>query len=61
MGVLNPLTNEQASPQLPDTVKKLAARARKVPNIFAAMALQRRPRKYARPRSVKTGSTLREY
>src|SRR5258708_14586927 len=38
MGVVNPLTKEQASPELQDTFEKLAARAGKVPNIFAAMA-----------------------
>jgi AhpD family alkylhydroperoxidase len=38
MGVVNPLTREQASPELQDTFEKLAARAGKVPNIFAAMA-----------------------
>jgi uncharacterized peroxidase-related enzyme len=38
MGVVNPLTKEQASPELQDTFEKLAARAGKVPNIFAVMA-----------------------
>src|SRR5258708_13547866 len=38
MGVVNPLTREQASPEVQDTFEKLAARAGKVPNIFAAMA-----------------------
>jgi uncharacterized peroxidase-related enzyme len=38
MGVVNPLTKEQASPELKDTFEKLAARAGKVPNIFAVMA-----------------------
>ena len=38
MGVVNPLTKEQASPEVQDTYEKLAARAGKVPNIFAAMA-----------------------
>jgi uncharacterized peroxidase-related enzyme len=38
MGVVNPLTQEQAAPELKDTFEKLAARAGKVPNIFAAMA-----------------------
>jgi uncharacterized peroxidase-related enzyme len=38
MGVVNPLTKEQASPELQDTFEKLAVRAGKVPNIFAAMA-----------------------
>jgi uncharacterized peroxidase-related enzyme len=38
MGVVNPLTKEQAAPEVQDTFEKLAARAGKVPNIFAAMA-----------------------
>jgi uncharacterized peroxidase-related enzyme len=38
MGVVNPLTKEQASLELQDTFEKLAARAGKVPNIFAVMA-----------------------
>jgi uncharacterized peroxidase-related enzyme len=38
MGIVNPLTKEQASPELQDTFEKLAARAGKVPNIFAVMA-----------------------
>jgi uncharacterized peroxidase-related enzyme len=38
MGVVNPLTKEQAAPELQDTFEKLASRAGKVPNIFAAMA-----------------------
>jgi uncharacterized peroxidase-related enzyme len=38
MGVVNPLTKEQATPELQDTFEKLAARAGKVPNIFAVMA-----------------------
>jgi uncharacterized peroxidase-related enzyme len=38
MGVVNPLTKEQAAPELQDTFAKLAARGGKVPNIFAAMA-----------------------
>ena len=38
MGVVNPLTKEQASPELQGTFEKLSARAGKVPNIFAAMA-----------------------
>jgi uncharacterized peroxidase-related enzyme len=38
MGVVNPLTKDQASPELQDTFEKLAARAAKVPNIFAVMA-----------------------
>jgi uncharacterized peroxidase-related enzyme len=38
MGVVNPLTKEQVSPELQDTFEKLAARAGKVPNIFAVMA-----------------------
>src|SRR6202049_4867652 len=38
MGVVNPLTKEQASPELQDAFEKLAARAGKVPNIFATMA-----------------------
>src|ERR1700693_4489031 len=38
MGVVNPRTKEQASPELQDAFEKLAARAGKVPNIFAAMA-----------------------
>ncbi len=37
MGVVNPLTIEQASPEVKGTFEKLAARAGKVPNIFAAM------------------------
>ncbi|HEX3377614.1 MAG TPA: carboxymuconolactone decarboxylase family protein [Candidatus Acidoferrales bacterium] len=38
MAVVNPLTKEQAAPELQDTFEKLAGRAGKVPNIFAAMA-----------------------
>ena len=38
MGIVNPLTKEQAAPELQETFEKLAARAGKVPNIFAAMA-----------------------
>jgi uncharacterized peroxidase-related enzyme len=38
MGVVNPLTKEQAAPEIHETFDKLAARAGKVPNIFAAMA-----------------------
>jgi uncharacterized peroxidase-related enzyme len=38
MGVVNPVTKEQASPELKDTFEKLAARAGKVPNIFGTMA-----------------------
>ena len=38
MGVVNPLTKEQAAPELHDTFAKLAGKAGKVPNIFAAMA-----------------------
>jgi uncharacterized peroxidase-related enzyme len=38
MGIVNPLTKEQASPELQDTFEKLAGRAGKVPNIFAVMA-----------------------
>jgi uncharacterized peroxidase-related enzyme len=38
MGVVNPLTKEQASPEVKVTFENLAARAGKVPNIFAAMA-----------------------
>jgi uncharacterized peroxidase-related enzyme len=38
MGVVNPLTKEQASPEVHEAFDKLSARAGKVPNIFAAMA-----------------------
>jgi uncharacterized peroxidase-related enzyme len=38
MGVVSPLTREQAAPELQKTFDALAARAGKVPNIFAAMA-----------------------
>jgi uncharacterized peroxidase-related enzyme len=38
MGIVNPLTKEQASPELQDTFEKLAGRAGKVPNIFGVMA-----------------------
>jgi uncharacterized peroxidase-related enzyme len=38
MGVVNPLTKEQAAPELQDILAKLASRAGKVPNIFGAMA-----------------------
>jgi uncharacterized peroxidase-related enzyme len=37
MGVVNPLTKDQATPELKDTFEKLAARAGKVPNFFATM------------------------
>ncbi|MGH9679812.1 MAG: carboxymuconolactone decarboxylase family protein [Candidatus Acidiferrales bacterium] len=35
---MNPLTKEQAAPEVHETFEKLAARGGKVPNIFAAMA-----------------------
>src|SRR6266700_3289975 len=38
MGVVNPLTIEQAAPDVRETFEKLSAHAGKVPNIFAAMA-----------------------
>jgi uncharacterized peroxidase-related enzyme len=38
MAAVSPLTIEQASPEVKDTFEKLAGRAGKVPNIFAAMA-----------------------
>lgn len=38
MGVVNPLTREQAAPELQKTFDALASRAGKVPNIFAVMA-----------------------
>jgi len=38
MGVVNPLTKEQASPEVQQAFEKLAARSGKVPNIFATMA-----------------------
>jgi uncharacterized peroxidase-related enzyme len=38
MGVVSPLTREQAAPELQKTFDALAARAGKVPNFFAAMA-----------------------
>jgi len=38
MGVVNPLTKEQAAPELKDTFEKMAARAGKMPNFFASMA-----------------------
>src|SRR5580704_15247533 len=38
MGVVSPLTREQAAPELQKTFDALAARAGKVPNIFATMA-----------------------
>jgi uncharacterized peroxidase-related enzyme len=38
MGVVNPLTKEQAAPEVQDTFAKLAGRAGKAPNIFAVMA-----------------------
>jgi uncharacterized peroxidase-related enzyme len=38
MGIVNPLTKEQAAPEVHETFEKLSARAGKVPNIFAAMA-----------------------
>jgi uncharacterized peroxidase-related enzyme len=38
MGVVNPLTQEQAPPEAQEVFEKLAARSGKVPNMFAAMA-----------------------
>jgi uncharacterized peroxidase-related enzyme len=38
MGVVNPLTMEQATPEVRETFEKLAARTGKVANMFAAMA-----------------------
>ena len=38
MGIVTPVTKEQAAPEMQETFEKLAARAGKVPNIFAAMA-----------------------
>src|ERR1700690_1520333 len=38
MGVVNPLTKEQASPELQKTFDAFIARAGKVPNMFATMA-----------------------
>jgi uncharacterized peroxidase-related enzyme len=38
MGVVNPLTKEQAATEVHELFEKLAARAGKVPNMFAAMA-----------------------
>ncbi|MBZ5660894.1 MAG: carboxymuconolactone decarboxylase family protein [Acidobacteriia bacterium] len=38
MGVVNPLTKEQAAPEVHGAFDKLSARSGKVPNIFAAMA-----------------------
>ncbi len=38
MGIVKPLTKEQAAPEVQETFSKLAGRAGKVPNIFAAMA-----------------------
>jgi uncharacterized peroxidase-related enzyme len=38
MKVVNPLTKEQAAPEVRETFEKLTALAGKVPNIFAAMA-----------------------
>jgi len=38
MGVVIPLTKEQAAPEVHETFDKLSARAGKVPNIFATMA-----------------------
>ena len=38
MGVVNPLTKEQAAPDVHDIFDKLSARSGKVPNIFAVMA-----------------------
>ena len=38
MPVVSPLTKEQAAPEVQETFSKLAARAGKVPNFFAAMA-----------------------
>src|ERR1700688_3816529 len=38
MGIVSPLTRDQAAPELQKTFDALAAHAGKVPNIFAAMA-----------------------
>ena len=38
MGIVKPLTKEQAAPEVQETFSKLEARAGKVPNFFAAMA-----------------------
>ena len=38
MGVVNPLTMEQAAPEAKEVFEKLAERSGKVPNMFAAMA-----------------------
>ena len=38
MGVVNPLTKEQAAPEAHPAFEKLSARSGKVPNIFASMA-----------------------
>jgi uncharacterized peroxidase-related enzyme len=38
MGVVSPLTKEQAAPEVHEIFDKLSARSGKVPNLFAAMA-----------------------
>ena len=38
MGVVNPLTREQAAPEVQEVFDKIAERTGKVPNLFAAMA-----------------------
>jgi uncharacterized peroxidase-related enzyme len=38
MAVVNPLTKEQAAPEVQESFQKLAARGGKVPNLFATMA-----------------------
>jgi len=38
MGVVNPLTREQAAPEVQEVFDKIAERAAKIPNMFAAMA-----------------------
>jgi uncharacterized peroxidase-related enzyme len=38
MGIVKPLTIEEAAPEVQETFSKLAARVGKVPNFFAAMA-----------------------
>jgi uncharacterized peroxidase-related enzyme len=38
MGVVNPLTKEQAAPELKETIEKLSRQTGKAPNIFAIMA-----------------------
>jgi len=38
MGVVNPLTREQAAPEVQEVFDKMAERTGKVPNMFAAMA-----------------------